>query len=144
MKIVIQRVKSSKVFVDNKEVSSIGKGLNLLVCLEKGDDSQSIKRACEKLGSLRIFSDENSRMNLNIKQVQGHFLAISQFTLSWNGKKGNRPSFDASMQPEEARDLFAKFCESLSEHAPVKTGSFGASMEVQIINDGPVTFTLTI
>ena len=99
MKIVVQRVKSSSVLVEGKIISKIGHGLNLLVCMEKGDDISSIQNASKKILALRIFSDENGRMNKNIIDVDGEILAVSQFTLSWNGKKGNRPSFDNSMAP---------------------------------------------
>ncbi len=144
MKIVVQRVKSSHVKVEGKVVGSIDKGLNLLVCMEQGDDEQKVKLACEKIPKLRIFSDENGRMNKSITDIDGKLLCISQFTLSWNGKKGNRPSFDQSMSPEDARILFEKFCSQLRDKLgaeKVETGVFAASMEVAIVNDGPVTFS---
>lgn len=142
MKIVVQRSLNSKVSVATKNVGSISKGLVLLVCLEKGDDSNSIDKAAKKILALRIFSDELGRMNKNVLDSKGEILAISQFTLSWNGKKGNRPSFDNSMDPDSADKLFNKFCEILRRDVIVETGSFGESMEVSIVNDGPVTFVL--
>lgn len=140
MRIVIQRVKSSRVLVNNEIISSIDHGMNILVCLEKGDTIEEVKKASEKVLSYRIFADDQGRMNKNIIQVEGEILAVSQFTLSWNGKKGNRPSFDNSMEPEAANDLFNKFCDLIQEFVPVKKGAFGENMQVEIINDGPVTF----
>lgn len=143
MKVVIQRVNKSSVTVKGKLVSSISKGLNLLVCIEKDDEKKNIEAAANKIIQLRIFeSQENSRMDLSIKDVQGEILAISQFTLSWNGRKGNRPSFDKSKSPEEAKQLFNYFCEQLSHHVTTKKGAFGEYMNIQIENDGPVTFSL--
>ncbi len=142
MKIVIQRCKEASVTVENKIVGQIGSGMTLLVCLEKGDDECSIETAIKKLINMRIFTDEQGKMNLNIAQAQGSFLAISQFTLSWDGRKGNRPSFDLSMPPHEADILFTKFCNELNKYAPVERGVFAADMLVKIENDGPVTFSL--
>lgn len=140
MRIVIQRVKSSSVTVNNEVVSSINHGLNLLVCLEKGDGKEQITKAAAKVLAYRIFQDEEGRMNKNVLQVGGEILAVSQFTLSWNGAKGNRPSFDNSMAPDEANKLFEEFCDLLTKYIVVKKGVFGASMQVDIVNDGPVTF----
>ncbi len=140
MKIVVQRVSSSQVKVHGEIVGSIGKGLNLLVCIEHQDNQETIKKACEKIIALRIFSDEAGRMNKSIVDIQGSILAISQFTLSWNGKKGNRPSFDGSAKPEVANKLFNEFVQILRNTVPVETGVFGESMAVEITNDGPVTF----
>lgn len=140
MKIVVQRVSSSKVLVNSEVVGEISKGLNLLVCIEHEDTIETLKKAAAKILSLRIFSDESGRMNKSIKDIQGSILAISQFTLSWNGKKGNRPSFDGSAKPDVAVDLFSQFVEVLRIDVPVETGVFGESMAVEISNDGPVTF----
>jgi len=142
MKIVVQRSLNSSVSVKENIISSIDKGLVLLVCMEKGDDLSSINKAAEKILNLRIFSDELDRMNLNILQHQGEILCISQFTLSWSGKKGNRPSFDNSMAPKEANQFFEQFCDKLAEKVSVKKGAFGEKMSVNILNDGPVTFHL--
>jgi len=140
LRVVIQRVKKSSVSVEGKIISEIGHGLNLLVCLEKDDGLKQIEKAAQKVLAYRIFQDEESRMNRNILQASGEILAISQFTLSWNGQKGNRPSFDNSMKPDLASELFDKFCELLARDIVVKKGVFGASMQVDIVNDGPVTF----
>ena len=96
MKVVIQRVSNASVEVENKLISKIGQGILLLVCIESLDDSKTIELAATKILNYRIFSDKNGKMNLNILQSEGEILAVSQFTLSWNGKKGNRPSFDNS------------------------------------------------
>jgi D-tyrosyl-tRNA(Tyr) deacylase len=142
MKIVVQRSLESSVSVASDVIGSISNGLVLLVCLEKGDDEKSIAKAAQKILALRIFADEQGRMNKNILQSGGEVLAISQFTLSWNGQKGNRPSFDNSMAPDEANSFFIKFCDILKEQVKVETGAFGESMQVSITNDGPVTFFL--
>lgn len=143
MKIVIQRVSQAQVKVAGQQVGSISKGLMLLVCLEQGDDQNTLIKAAEKCLKLRIFEDENDKMNLDVTQVSGaSILAVSQFTLAWNGQKGHRPSFDKAMAPAQARIFFKIFCDKLREAIPVETGHFGASMEVLLVNDGPVTFHL--
>lgn len=143
MKVVVQRSLKSKVTVSNEVIGEIEKGMVLLVCCEKGDSIENVKKAAIKIGNLRIFQDpETGKMNKDISEAEGEFLAISQFTLSWNGQKGNRPSFDSSMEPVEAEKLFNEFCKLLSSTAAVKTGAFGEMMKVSIENDGPVTFSL--
>lgn len=142
MRIVVQRSKNSSVEVNNEIVSSIDSGMVLLVCMEKGDCEKSVLSAVEKIINLRIFPDEQARMNKNILQVGGEILAVSQFTLSWSGKKGNRPSFDNSMEPEKANFYFEMFCSLLEKSIVDKKGIFGESMQVTITNDGPVTFFL--
>lgn len=146
MKVVVQRVKSSSVKVENQIISQIGRGLNLLICMEKGDTNKSVNDAVKKIMNLRIFPDESGRMGYSVTDTGFEVLCISQFTLSWNGRKGNRPSFDESMNPEDAKRCFESFCSLLAKaigEEKVKTGQFAASMEVSIINDGPVTFSLT-
>ena len=142
MKIVIQRSLCSSVSVDKKVIGQIEKGMVLLICCEKGDNKESAQKAIKKLMALRIFQDENGRMNKNIIDTGGQVLAISQFTLSWDGKKGNRPSFENSMAPDEAKSLFDYFCNELKSHVELECGEFGANMQVHIENDGPVTFSL--
>lgn len=143
MKIVVQRSLKSSVIVNNKTIAAIDKGMVLLVCLENGDQISSVKNAAEKIGNLRIFEDSKTgKMNNNIKSIDGEFLCISQFTLSWDGSKGNRPSFDQSMEPKQANDYFEIFCSEMEKYGPVKKGIFAADMKVKIENDGPVTFSL--
>ena len=143
MKVVIQRSLNSHVEVLNKIVGKIDKGMVLLVCCEKGDDEDTVRKCAEKIVKLRIFSDpESGKMNQDITSIGGEFLAISQFTLSWDGSKGNRPSFDNSLEPELAQQYFNLFCEYLSQTAKVETGRFGEMMKVKVENDGPVTFSL--
>lgn len=143
MKIVIQRSKLSKVLIDGELVGQIPKGMVLFVCFEAGDTEEIIDQAIYKIINLRIFEDENEKMTFNLAQTQGEVLSISQFTLSWDGSRGHRPSFDKSMAPNEAKLMYAVFNKKLKEHVPVAQGQFGANMEVQITNDGPVTFYLS-
>lgn len=143
MKVVIQRVKNAKVEVSERIVGQVNTGLLLLVCMEQGDETSSIEKAAQKIRNLRIFEDENGRMNKSILDIKGSILAVSQFTLSWDGRKGNRPSFDLSMEPSKANEMFESFCGTLREEIPVETGEFGADMQVHLVNDGPVTFSLS-
>ena len=144
MRIVVQRTLRSSVEVNENLVSKIEQGMVLFVCLEKEDTQEQVEKAVQKISSLRIFKDpETDKMSKDIKDVEGEVLAISQFTLSWRGEKGNRPSFDHSMEPNKAKELFDKFVGGLRDTGiEVKTGLFGAHMKVQLINDGPVTFCL--
>lgn len=143
MKIVVQRVQEADVRVENESVGSIGMGLLLLVCFEHGDDESSVNKSVEKISKLRIFDDADGKMNLDIQSVQGEILSISQFTLSWDGSGGHRPSFEKSMLPQEARLKYAIFNRELrAKGLVVKEGKFGAFMKVSLVNDGPVTFTL--
>ena len=142
MRIVIQRSGKSSVSVNDKIVGEIEKGLVLLVCLEKEDTLETVKKAAQKILAMRLFEDENQKMNKSILDIRGQILAVSQFTLSWRGLKGNRPSFDRSMSPEMAENLFNKFTELLSLSTSVSTGTFGSAMDVKINNLGPVTFSL--
>ena len=143
MKIIVQRVQEASVSVDNEIVGAIGLGLMLLVCFEQGDDDSAIMKSIDKISRLRIFDDPEGKLNLDIQAVKGEILSISQFTLSWDGSGGHRPSFEKSMQPQEARLKYALFNRELrSRGLTVKEGKFGSSMKVSLINDGPVTFTL--
>ncbi len=143
MKIVIQRSLKASVKVGEEIVNSIDRGMVLLVCCEKGDTLQIAKKAADKILNLRIFIDPKiERMSHNISQTRAEILAISQFTLAWDGKKGNRPGFDNSMAPDEAKVLFDQFCDFLAEKTPTKKGVFGAKMLISLENDGPVTFSL--
>lgn len=143
MKIVVQRVQEASVSVDSEIIGAIGSGLLLLVCFEQGDDDQTIQKAIEKITKLRIFDDVEGKMNLDVQSVNGQILSISQFTLSWDGSGGHRPSFERSMLPQEARLKYALFNRELRNRGfDIKEGKFGAFMKVSLINDGPVTFNL--
>lgn len=144
LRIVIQRVSEADVRVKEKIVGKIGPGLVLLVCFEKEDRPEIIEKASQKILKIRCFEDpETGKMNRGILDLEkGQILAISQFTLSWRGEKGNRPGFDQSMPPSPAEDLFESFCLKLSEKVHVEKGVFGEFMEVSIQNHGPVTFCL--
>lgn len=142
MKVIIQRVSSASVVVNKETVGMINKGYLLYVCFEQNDTKEIIEKTAEKIKNLRINEDKNQKMNKNLQQVNGDILSISQFTLSWDGKKGNRPSFEKSMKPEEAKDLYHYFNSILEQDFRVEKGIFGADMKVQSINDGPVTFFL--
>jgi D-aminoacyl-tRNA deacylase len=143
MKVLVQRVLSASVKIDSETVARIERGYLLFVCLEQGDTAETVKAAAIKVRKLRIFEDEEQRMNFDIAQHRGEILSISQFTLSWDGSGGHRPSFDRSMEPQTARLYFHQFNKMLREmEVEVKEGVFGANMQVELINDGPVTFCL--
>ncbi len=143
LKIVVQRADSASVTVDDEITGEIKKGLVLLVCFEQGDNRDLIPKACEKISKLRCFNDESGKMNLNIQQVEGEILSVSQFTLSWDGSGGHRPSFEKSLHPGEARMLWLDFNRTLrAQGINVHEGRFGCEMKVQITNDGPVTFIM--
>lgn len=143
MILLLQRVKSASVTIEGEVCSGIGKGLLVFLGVEKGDGLGEAQWLANKLAALRVFEDENDKMNLSVKDVGGEILVVSQFTLAGNCKKGTRPSFDNAMEPGAAKDLYEKFCALVSaQGAVVKTGVFGAMMDVSLINDGPVTFIL--
>ena len=141
MKAVIQRVLESSVSVDGKVVGSSGKGYMVLLGVMKGDEEKHADILARKIASLRVFEDENGKMNLSILDVDGDILAISQFTLCADCKKGNRPSFTPSEAPDRANALYEVFCNKLREYGVkrVENGVFGADMKVSLVNDGPVT-----
>ena len=144
MKLLIQRVKNASVTIDNKIYSSINKGILGLLGVEKYDTKEQADFLINKLKNLRIFEDENNKMNLSVSDIQGELLIVSQFTLCSDCKKGTRPSFDNAMPPSEAKLLYEYFCKKLKTESnlEVKTGQFGAMMDIALINDGPVTFML--
>lgn len=144
MRAVVQRVTSSKVSVDGKIVGEIGKGFNVLLGVVEGDTDEQAILLAGKIARLRVFEDENEKMNLSVNDVGGEILAISQFTLCADCKKGNRPSFTLSAAPDEANRLYELFCSELSANGVrnVEKGIFGADMAVDIANDGPVTIML--
>jgi D-tyrosyl-tRNA(Tyr) deacylase len=140
MKMVIQRVSRAEVRVDSEVVGRIGIGLAALVGLERGDGEPNLERAARRLATLRVFSDDEGRMNRGLDEVGGAVLAVSQFTLAGSIRKGRRPSFDHALAGEAAEPLFERFLELLrDEGVTVETGVFGALMDVELVNDGPVT-----
>jgi D-tyrosyl-tRNA(Tyr) deacylase len=140
MKMVIQRVSRAEVRVDGNSVGQIDAGLVALVGLERGDSEIQLERAARRLATLRVFSDDEGRMNLGLDEIGGAVLAVSQFTLAGSIRKGRRPSFDRALAGDAAEPLFNRFVELLrSEGLRVETGTFGALMEVDLVNDGPVT-----
>lgn len=143
MRAVVQRVSSSKVEVDGIVIGSINKGLNVLIGISKEDTYEDLKYIKEKIVNLRIFEDESSKMNLSLLDIDGDILAISQFTLYGDCRKGRRPNFMDAEGGEKAERLYNEFIELLKE-TPLKieTGKFGADMKVDIQNDGPVTLIL--
>jgi D-tyrosyl-tRNA(Tyr) deacylase len=143
MRVLIQRVKRASVIVDDKEVSRIGNGLLLFVGIGRNDGELDIEYLYKKVANLRIFEDKNGKMNLDIRQAGGQVLSVSQFTLYADMRKGNRPGFDQSAEPVMARKLWEMFNTELRRKGiEVRTGIFGAHMEVDLLNDGPVTFWL--
>ena len=144
MRIVLQRVKQASVTVGGERISEIGRGLLLLVGVAQGDGEAEADWLAGKVAGLRIMGDEQGMMNLSVRDVGGEALAVSQFTLLADTRKGKRPSFVRAAPPEEAEALFDHFCKRLREAGvgSVKTGSFGAMMEVALVNDGPVTIVL--
>lgn len=144
MRIILQRVKHACVAINGKINGKIEKGFLVLVGFKEGDEESYIKPMAEKLTGLRIFEDENEKMNLSLGDVGGDILAISQFTLYADCKKGRRPSFVEAMNPQKAEEFYNKFvkiCEDLTGKR-IETGIFGADMKVELLNDGPVTIVL--
>ena len=140
MKLVVQRVKSSRLEVDGRLISEIGKGLAVYVGVGVGDTEAEADRLAEKLVKLRIFEDENGKMNLSVKDVGGEILSISQFTLYADVSHGNRPGFSGAERPDRAKELYEYFSDKVATlGVPVKKGVFGADMQILQHNDGPVT-----
>lgn len=141
MRAVIQRVKEAKVTVNDKVEGAIGKGMLLLVGFEPEDNQSDLEWMAKKVSQLRIFNDAEGLMNLDSKEVDGDFLVVSQFTLHAKTKKGNRPSYIRAAKPEQAIPLYEAFVKILGFYTgkEIPTGSFGADMEVSLVNDGPVT-----
>ena len=140
MKIILQKVKKASVSVDNKVVGSIDKGYCLLVGVHKESTEEDAKYLAKKVAQARLFEDENDKINLSLKDVGGSILSVSQFTLYADTKKGNRPSFTSAAGAEKANELYEKFNEFLREEGlTVETGIFQTMMEVNIVNDGPIT-----
>lgn len=144
MRVVIQRVSEASVTVDGEKVAQIDKiGMLILLGITPSDSEEDVKWLVKKIIGLRIFSDENGNMNLNLNQIEGEVMIISQFTLYASTKKGNRPSFIAAAKPEMAIPLYEKFCAEMRKYnLTVTTGIFGADMKVRLLNDGPVTINI--
>ena len=143
MKVLLQRVSEASVTVSGDCVGRIGKGLLLLVGIEAGDDEATVTRMAERTVGYRVFADSDDKMNLDVRDIDGEILAISQFTLAADTRKGRRPSFSKAASPVHGKQLYECYLRELEkQNIPVSSGVFGADMQVQLINDGPVTFLL--
>lgn len=145
MKVVLQRVTEARVTVGGEEVGAIDAGVLALVGVEKGDDADKAERMAQRVASYRLFADDQGRMNRDLRDIGGAVLAVSQFTLAADTRKGRRPSFSSAAGPEIGRLLYERFVAALREQGlEVATGRFGADMSVALVNDGPVTFFLEL
>lgn len=145
MKAVVQRVSKAELYIDKQLYSSISKGIVVLAAIKEGDGEKEIESMSEKLLNLRIFSDENDKMNLSVKDIEGEILMVSNFTVYGDTKKGRRPSYIESAKPEYAEKTYDMLIEALrGKKANVKTGVFRAMMDVRIHNDGPVTLIVEV
>lgn len=142
MRAVVQRVKSSHVKVDDKIVGQINQGLMVLLGVEKDDAYEDVKYMADKIINLRIFEDQDEKMNLSLLDIEGELLVVSQFTLLGDCRKGRRPSFVQAGRPDQANDLYEKFVAYCKDYLKVETGIFQADMQVNIENDGPVTLMI--
>ncbi|MBA3681658.1 MAG: D-tyrosyl-tRNA(Tyr) deacylase [Bacteroidetes bacterium] len=144
MRLVLQRVKKAVVSINNKVYSEINHGFLILAGIEEADTIEDIEWLCAKVCNMRVFADAEGKLNLDVKQVNGEMLIVSQFTLHASTKKGNRPSFIKAAKPETAIPLYEKFISEMEKQfdKSCKTGQFGANMQVELINDGPVTILL--
>ncbi|MEA2065689.1 MAG: D-aminoacyl-tRNA deacylase [Thermotogota bacterium] len=142
MRAVVQRVKNACVKVDEEVVGSIEKGVLVFLGVEKNDSENDAEWMVEKIINLRIFEDENDKMNLSLIDIDGELLAVSQFTLLGDSRKGRRPSFTEAAPPEKAQELYRLFIKKAEEKVPTETGIFQTYMSVSITNDGPVTILL--
>ncbi|OCG02387.1 D-aminoacyl-tRNA deacylase [Gilliamella apis] len=141
---LIQRVKHASVSVNNQIIGEIDQGLLVLLGVEQGDNEQKVIRLSEKVLGYRIFSDNDGKMNLNVQQINGKLLVVSQFTLAADTQKGMRPSFTKGASPDMANELYQFFVKQCQQHIETQTGQFAADMQVSLINDGPVTFWLQV
>lgn len=142
---LLQRVSQASVRVDSEVVGEIEQGVLVLLAIEPGDNQEKVERMAEKVSKYRIFEDENGKMNLNVGQVNGDILVVSQFTLAADTSRGLRPSFSNAAAPDFSNSMYQDFCHKLREKGfRVPTGIFGADMKVSLINDGPVTISLDL
>ncbi len=144
MKAVVQRVASCRVTVDGRVTGEIDKGFLILLGVEQEDTEKQADKLCDKIATLRVFTDENDKMNLSLQDIGGSVLVVSNFTLCANCRKGRRPNFEAAARPEKAEPLYAYFCERMQYNGiqKVEKGIFGADMQVSLLNDGPVTIII--
>jgi D-aminoacyl-tRNA deacylase len=142
MRAVVQRVKQASVSVEGAVVGAIQTGILVYLGVGAGDNDEALEWLCSKILSLRIFADESGKMSHSVLDIGGAALIVSQFTLYGDLQKGNRPSFTSAEQPERAKQMFERFCQRCSMTVPVHTGIFGADMQVESVNDGPVTLWL--
>jgi D-aminoacyl-tRNA deacylase len=145
MLLLLQRVNFAKVMIDNQETAAIKGGLLVFLAIENDDNQIKAERLCERMLNYRIFPDQNDKMNLSVKDINGEVLIVSQFTLAADTSKGNRPSFSSALHPDQSKvlyDLFVSQAKTL--HPKIATGVFGADMKIELCNDGPVTFLLKI
>jgi D-tyrosyl-tRNA(Tyr) deacylase len=143
MKALIQRVAEAAVMVGDKPAGEIARGLLIFLGVEKGDAERDLDYLLRKISHIRIFGDDQNRMNLSVQEIRGAVLVVSQFTLSADCRKGNRPSFENAEKPPKAEELYLQFVDRLKAMGiPAETGVFGASMQIRLINDGPVTIML--
>ena len=144
MKALIQRVKNAKVDVDGETVGQIDRGILILLGVEKTDTKELADKLLQKILKYRIFNDADGKMNLNVAQVEGRLLVVSQFTLVADTQKGTRPGFSKGASPQLGEALYDYFCEKSAKEINTQTGRFGADMQVSLLNDGPVTFMLEV
>ncbi|ATZ73359.1 D-tyrosyl-tRNA(Tyr) deacylase [Idiomarina sp. X4] len=142
---LIQRVSRAQVTVDNQSVGSINKGLLVLLGVEHADDEAAAEKLAQRIANYRVFTDSEGKMNNSVIDESGSVLVVSQFTLAADTRKGRRPSFSSAATPEQAKALYLHFCDAMKKLGlPVETGQFAADMQVELVNDGPVTFELRV
>lgn len=142
---LIQRVSRAKVTVDDQIVGAIDKGLLILLGVEHADDEAAADKLAQRIANYRVFTDSEGKMNNSVIDESGSVLVVSQFTLAADTRKGRRPSFSSAATPDQAKALYLRFCEAMNKQGlPVETGQFAADMQVELVNDGPVTFELKV